>query len=139
MKNREEILEDMLNSLENYEEAAEALSEFMHLNPSKAKAISLEILEHRKGDVYLRASAFDKLYALDRLLAYNYTLGSDDSMDIYLLGVIINNVTCDSPLQSEDSTITSFVKLLKQRISRLSMNDVSKIKEELDWFQQTYS
>jgi len=138
MINKEDILIECIERLDNYEDASKALSKLMYINPLMAKVIAKQILENKRGDVFFRASAFDTLYALDINEAYRYTCDFIDSIEIYLLGVIIGNVTSDSSLLKENKTIELFVDLLKQHLSVLSPSDLYEIKEDLDWFRETY-
>jgi hypothetical protein len=137
MTNKENKLIRIIETLENYEEASETLSQLMDINPNKAKELSQLILWEERGDVFFQSSSFDTLYMLDLNGAIEFAKDNLHKLEAYLLGAIINNVTSDSAISDENIAIKQFVSLLKEHLAQMSSKDLSQI-EEVNYFYETY-
>ena len=137
--NEETRLINSIKSLEDYEETSKNLMKLMEINPNKALLYAEDILSNRKGDEYLQASAFDTLYSLDINRAMTFTKNNINEIDVYLLGTIINNVTADSGIINKNPIIKNFVSYIKEFLSNKRLLDFERIKDDIDWFNITYS
>ncbi len=101
-----------LRSLENYEEASNALLLLARQRPDLAQEFALEILKLGRGDGYLRAFAFNMLYGLDKVAAFSFIRQMADSSDSLLFSAMLTEVADDVGLFGESKELQGIVSLL---------------------------
>jgi hypothetical protein len=138
MKEENNLLETVL-SLTDYEEAASALIELKYINRQKAGKLALDILEKGKGDVHFQAGAFEVLYSVDQLKAFEFIKEKRDSVDVIVLRSMLECVTEDSSLIDDNPEMLDIVRVLNTNVEQLSADDMEKIGDTLDWFKETFS
>lgn len=138
MKQTETELIKIIESLENYEEATDALIELKNINKDKTKTLSKEILYNKRGDVYFQAFAFHILYSISSTEAINFAKINLSTLPVYLLGAVVEQATEESGIIDEDEELKRFVTDLKSFLQTRKESDLTPIKESLDWFYETY-
>jgi len=136
---KEQDLIKTIKVLDNYEEAAEALSELAFSNKDEAEKLSLEILKNGLGDIFFQASAFDTLYEVNYKSAISFANKKLAGIHIYLLNTIINNVTVDSEIIEERPELKEFVLRIKERSEELNKSEKEDIKDNLEWFLDSFN
>jgi hypothetical protein len=134
----EQNLVQTIISLENYEEAAEALLQMREINPDKAAELAKDIIENKKGDVFFQATALELLYLLDFKYICNFIITHINTVDIYLLGTIIESVTEDSAIVEGNNDLKKIIEAIKSYLKSNDEKYFIKIKHSVDWFFETY-
>ncbi|MEK3722644.1 hypothetical protein [Paenibacillus sp. FSL H8-0034] len=125
-------------SLENYGEAASALTELSIRDKEKATPFCSKILEENLGDEFLQAVAFNLLYEGDQEKAMEIINKNVSSAPAALLGAIMDNLSTDS-LQPLGQTLSSgLLNSIVDRYLELSNADKKRILENYEWFQESY-
>lgn len=137
MNSLEQLIETV-TSLMDFEEVSQALFELSDQNPSVAIDLSFNILNDRKGDVFLQAFSLDILYDLDRPKALSFIRINCEKVEVYLLGEMLSLVTMDSSFIKEDKELCEVVGVLKRAISLREGEDMDKISENFEWFRDSF-
>lgn len=135
----EKNLVQVIRSLEDYDQATNALIELKYKNPSRAGELAFDILKNGEGDSHLQASAFEVLYSVDHLDSLDYISKSVNSVDLLVLRSMLECVTEDSSLVQDSGELQQAVERLKKRVKELSSDDYSVLGDTLDWFNSTFS
>ncbi|MFZ6873781.1 hypothetical protein ACO0LF_17115 [Undibacterium sp. Di27W] len=127
-----------VNMLDDFDDALSALHALADLDKTAAEKLALEILVQQKGDVYFQASCFDVLYSTSLQRALEYMKENVRHVDVYLLGTMMSNVAEDLGIIQEHPEIKDAVIILKKSVLSRSAAEIESIRDDLDWFNQTY-
>lgn len=130
---------DTLKKLENYEEAGSALRNLKLLSPELAKDIAYEILNEKKGDVFLQSFAFSILYSIDKYSAFSFIKREFLVLEPDVLIAAIESATEDSSLYNGTPEMHNIVFLLNERIKTLDIADLQKYDYSISWFKKSFS
>jgi hypothetical protein len=139
LSDKEKALVEMIASLEDYDDAAGALTELKYENSNKAIKMAAEILEKEKGDVYLQASAFGILYSIDQTEGFRLIREKSSEIDPIVLGSMLECVTEDASFIEGNTELLEIVKKLSLRIDKLTNEDRDRIADSLSWFKESYT
>ena len=134
----ENKLKEIIERLEDFEEAADALLNLKRTNPKETEKLTYEILLKKKGDIFFQATAYDILYSLNSLMAISFARIELSSLHPYLLETIINNITADSAIIQNNETMKSFIAEIKLFLRSSEKLELESLKESIDWFKKTY-
>lgn len=138
MNDTEKNLVEMVLSLSDLDEATSALTELKYINPKKAGKIALDILNEKKGDAHLQASAFEVLYSVEQSLAFQFIEENLNSTELLVFRSMLECVTEDSSLVVENTKLDEIVRALKGKVDNLNVEENNKIGEALDWFKESF-
>ncbi|MBP1996724.1 hypothetical protein [Paenibacillus eucommiae] len=128
----------IVNSLENFEEVATALTELSIRDKEKASPFCYKILEENLGDEFLQAVAFNLLYEGDHEKAMEIVNKNILSAPAAVLGAIMDNISTDSLQPFGKSLSSEFLNSIVDRYLELSDADKKRILENYEWFQESY-
>lgn len=135
----EETLVEVIYKLEDYDEAANALTELKYLNPLRAAEIAIDILENGKGDSHFQASAFEILYSANQQYSFGYINSNFDSVDLVILRSMLECVAEDSSLVKDNPDLLQVINSLMERTNKLDSDDCEKLGDSLDWFNSSFA
>lgn len=121
MMNELELL-SILEKLEDYEEASEALLELKSLNPLVAEDYCRRTLQNEAGDIYYRAIVLDTLYSLNRSFALSFVLENLDRLPDYVLAAALSNVVADEGIVPDAEDLRAFIPTMLSYIERESFS-----------------
>ena len=133
----------------DYESAAEAFSALASIDPPRASRVALEILSLKLGDPIFQASAFDKLYLIDQPMALRYIEEHVDNSDLTIFKEMIESVTVDSVVMSEEPEkhpdYFNAVRQIENRIengetdlSDRSDSEIARFRKSVEWFRSSF-
>ncbi|NOU77035.1 hypothetical protein GC098_37710 [Paenibacillus sp. LMG 31458] len=128
----------ILNSLENFEEVAAALTELSIKDKEKAVPFCAKILEENLGDEFLQAVAFNLLYECDHEKAMEIVNKNVLSAPAALLGAIMDSLSSDSLQPFGQSLSSGLLNSIVERYLELSDADKKRILENFEWFEESY-
>jgi len=128
-----------LDELDNFSEAADALSELSELDVQMAEKYAMDFLRNKKGDVQLQASSLEVLYAVKKSAAYQFIIENGSSVDPYIFKSMLGLVAEDCSLIDDSPELTGVVRFLSSELSKFDNNGLSRIGDTADWFKDTYS
>lgn len=138
MNSIEKQLQKHITELEDYDAAADALRALRKLNSGLTEQLVLEILTEKKGDPYFQAFAFETLYAVNLQKAIELIKNPPLGLNPTILNAMIECVTEDVGIAHETPSIFEAIEPIKKLIKNLSVQDANRIKESIEWFQETY-
>jgi hypothetical protein len=128
-----------LNSMENYEEASNALLGLTRQRPDLAKKYASEILISEKGDSHMQAFAFNMLYRLDRDEAFNFIRQAANSCGVTVFAAMLSEVTDDVGLYSESIELREIVQFLRDKIAQRASFKTNYPAKAADAFLKAYA
>lgn len=137
-QNTAEELELIIAAEEELDETAGALIDLAHLDKNRAIALSLQILDERRADVFYQATGFDVLYRYSCKEVLEYLRNNAVNADPYLLKTMLSQVTCDSGTLTEQEKVKEAAAILKDALSKRSPQELESISEEVEWFKKTF-
>ncbi|MGE8499012.1 MAG: hypothetical protein ACN6O6_16010 [Pseudomonas sp.] len=138
MNSIEQQLRKHVTELDDYDAAADALRALRKLNSGLTEQLALEILTENKGDPYFQAFAFETLYAVNLHKAIELIKNPPLGLSPIILNAMIECITEDVGIVHETPSVSEAIEPLKKSIKNLSTQDVNRIKETIEWFQETY-
>lgn len=138
MTSLENALSMTVLELSDYDEAAEALSQLGRLNKELAEQLALDIVRHDKGDEHLQASAFETLYSMNLHKGIELIRHPPEHLNSATLSAMIECTTVDSGIAAEHPEVLEAAKILKETIRHLDAEKAHRMKDAIDWFQETY-
>lgn len=134
MNSQEQLIEEV-ESLMDFEEISQVLSD---QDPSVVMDLSFNIINDKKGDIFLQSYFLGVLYRLDRPRALGFIRTNCEKTEVYLLGRMLDLVTIDSSFIKEDKDLFETVGILKRTISLREGEDMHKISEDLELFRDSF-
>lgn len=138
MDSTEQNLRQRVITLDDYDDAADALRALKTLNPAATEPLCRDILLEAKGDAYFQAFAFETLYAANLQAGIALIENPPSHLNTATLKAMIECVTEDCAIIGEVPCILDAVAPLRALIRRLSPNEAERIGETIVWFRQTY-
>ena len=134
MNSQEQLIEEV-ESLMDFEEISQVLSD---QDPSVVMDLSFNIINDKKGDIFLQSYFLGVLYRLDRPRPLGFIRTNCEKVEVYLLGEMLSLVTMDSSFIKEDKDLCEVVGILKRAISLREGEDMHKINDNLEWFRDSF-
>ena len=134
-----EILVNKITNFENFREAEDALLSLKKTEPEKAFELALDILNHKHGDEFFQACAFEVLYSTNRKRTLSMLDDLLTSMSVEVFRAVIESVTEDSELVEEEPQILSAVQLVKTKISTLASDELKTLESSIAWFTESFN
>ena len=138
MNTKEKELVDIIDKLENFEEATDALTDLKYLNPERAGEAAFQILSKQRGDSHFQARAFEILYSVDQKLSIDFLNENLETVNLDILGAILECITEDAPLVEDNKDLRKVLATLSAKVQRLSAVECKKLGDTLDWFKSTF-
>lgn len=135
--NDNELLE-ILDRLNNYEEAASALTELKARNNEIYLMYAQRILINSLGDDFLQASAFEKLYDGKREEAVNILKTSLDKFPIAVLAAAMESLTVDGFEELEPIVPSDLLKSLAVKYESYGSIEKEPYSSSFEWFKETF-
>jgi len=120
------------------EEASDALVKLSNIDSIKASELSYNILLKKEIDKYFEATAMMILYKTNIDKAIDYIESNYKTIELYVLGEFISTLTTDSIALADDKRVINIVVLLKGFIKEKGKAHFKEIKEEVDWFLESF-
>jgi hypothetical protein len=135
--NDNELIE-ILNRLNNYEEAASALTELKARNNEIYLMYSQRILINSLGDEFLLASAFEKLYDGKREEAVDMLRINLDKFPIAVLAAAMDSLTVDGFEELEPIVSSDLLKSLAVKYESFERFEKEPYSSSFEWFKETF-
>jgi hypothetical protein len=135
--NDNELIE-ILDRLNNYEEAASALTELKARSNEIYLMYAQRILINSLGDEFLQASAFEKLYDGKREEAVDILRICLDKFPIAVLAAAMDSLTVDGFEELEPIVSSDLLKSLAAKYESFGRFEKELYSSSFEWFKETF-
>jgi len=128
-----------VENLEDYEQSSQALMELVHCDPPTGARLALVILVSARGDVHLRAFAFNMLYRADRQNAFNYMREYASSSEPQVFAAMLDEVADDAGLLTTSEELQGIVRFLSASMKERGRGTSEPAQGRIESFSSTYA
>lgn len=132
------LLERRALQVEDFDEGMDALQMLETVDSSRALRVALSILRDGIGDVYYQAFAFEALYDISVADAVKYIEENANTVDPYILRSMLSCVAVDVKSVEIHDDVEKAVAALRSAIADRSVEDLSKIREQREFFDEAF-
>lgn len=138
MDSEVELLIKQVESLEDYEQASQALMEIVHKEPVVGLCLALNILIFNKGDVHLRAFAFSMLYRVNKSAAFHYIQEKAKTCEPKVFLAMLGEVTEDAGLLNDSLELREMIAFIREAILYRRDYDTEELRRGVRDFMIAY-
>lgn len=126
-------------SLEDYDEASNALTLLSIMGNKAVIPLCRKILLENLGDQFLQAISINLLYESNCEEAVEIIRSNIEQVSASVLGAIMDNLSVDSLQQFGKTISPEIIQSVQKRYKELSDSERERISDNYEWFKKSYS